>query len=249
MTQPPDWNKWLTLIAVLTLVAAVIIPFAQKRYEEYRTKRSFQFYFRKQLGIVLNLLTSERIEYIKPSIKANPEKKHLSPTDFTKRLEVDFKEHKAAIQPKIIFTMLMNLQKLMHFSYQLRYALTKIDFENLTAQTLEHGRELSNKELQKAYGIILIYESFISISLFHDRFGDLKSIKRNIKENVWVGLKLEKDFLEKQSVLNDDLQHINNEEKSIFEITEMVRVVESKTKEYFNYDKNQLKRKKFKSGH
>lgn len=239
-----DWEPYVLIIATLSLIAAVIIPFAQKKYEEYRTKRSFQFYFKKQLGIVLNLLTSEKIEYQKPSIKDTPLKEHLNPLEFTKRLEEDFKMHKEAIQPKTIFILLLNLQKLMHFSFQLRYALSKIDFEKLTERTLENGKELSLQELKKAYGIILIYESFISISLFHDRFGELKSIKREIRDNIWLGLKLEKDFLEKQSVLNDDLQYINNNEQSIFEITNMIRIVESKTKEYFDFDKMQNSRSK-----
>lgn len=238
-----DWEPYVLIVATLSLIAAVVIPFAQKKYEEYRTKRSFQFYFKKQLGIVLNLLTSEKIEYLKPSIKDNPEKEFLHPSEFTRKLEADFKLHKEAVQPKTIFMLLMNLQKLMLYSFQLRYALSKIDFEKLTERTLENGKELSKKELQKAYGIILIYESFISISLFHDRFGDLKSIKRDIRDNIWIGLKLEKDFLEKQSVLNDDLQYINNHEQSIFEITAMVRVVEAKTKEYFDYDNIQASRK------
>src|SRR5690606_21017019 len=121
-------------------------------------------------------------------------------------------------------------------------SLTQIDFEKLTERTLEHGKELSKEELQKAYGIILIYESFISISLFHDRFGELKTIKREFKDNVWVGLKLDKDFLQNQNLLNQDLLHLNNNERSIFEITQMVRIVENKTKEYFDYDNLQKKR-------
>lgn len=237
-----DWEPYVLIVAALSLFAAVIIPFAQKRYEEYRTKRSFQFYFKKQLGLVLNLLTSETIEYVKPSVKDNPVKEFLTPIEFSRKLELDFKEHKEAVQPRTIFMFLMNLQQFMRFVYKLRYSLSQIDFDKLTERTLEHGKELSNKELQKAYGIILIYESFISISLFHDRFGEMKTIKREIHEKVWVGLKLEKDFLQKQALLNEDLVHINNNEASIFQITQMLRVVENKTKEYFDYDKLQAKR-------
>ena len=51
-----DWEPYVLLIATLSLIAAVIIPFAQKWYEEYRTKRSFQFYFKKQLGIKDNVM-------------------------------------------------------------------------------------------------------------------------------------------------------------------------------------------------
>ncbi len=174
----------------------------------------------------------------------NPEKEYLSPIDFSKKLESDFKEFREAVQPRTVFTLLMNLQQFMLFTFQLRYALGKIDFEKLTERTLEHGKELSKNELNKAYGIILIYESYISISLFHDKFGEMKAIKRDIKDNIWVGFKLEKDFLQNQTLINEDLLHLNNHEKSLFEITQMTRIVEQKTKEYFDYDKLQKKRKR-----
>lgn len=231
-----DWDPYVLVVATLSLVAAVIIPYAQKRYEEFRTKRSFQFYFKKRLGVVLNLLTGQKIEYIKPSVKDNPEKQYLTPSEFSRKLEADFKEHKETLQPRTIFSLLMNLQQFMQYVFQLRYSMTQIDFEKLTEGTLEHGKELSKEELQKAYGIILLYESFISISLFHDRFGEMKSIKREFKENVWVGLKLDNDFLQNQNILNQDLLHLNNNERSVTEITQMVRIVEDKTKEYFDYD-------------
>jgi len=238
-----NWEPYVLLVATLSLFAAVVIPFAQKRYEEYRTKRSFKFYFKKQLGIILNLLTEEKIEYIKPSVKDNPEKEFLSPTEFTRRFESDFKEHKETVQPRTIFMLLLNLQQFMQFCFRLRYSLTNIDFDKLTERTLAHGKELSMDELQKAYGIILIYESFISILLFHDRFGDMKTIKREIRDKVWVGLKLEKDLLQNQTLLNQDLLDLNNNEQSVFEITQMVRIIEAKTKEYFDYDYLQRKRK------
>jgi hypothetical protein len=79
--------------------------------------------------------------------------------------------------------------------------------------------------------------------LFHDKFAEMKTIKRDIKEKVWVGLKLDKDILQNQTLLNQDLLHLNNNERSIFEITQMVRIVEEKTKKYFDYDNLQKKRK------
>lgn len=47
----------------------------------------------------------------------------------------------------------------------------------------------------------------------------------------------------KSTLLNQDLLHLNNNERSIFEIAQMVRIVEDKTKEYFDYDNLQKKRK------
>lgn len=44
-----DWNIWFLLIAVLTLIAAVIIPFVQKKYEERKSKFGFHLYVKKKL--------------------------------------------------------------------------------------------------------------------------------------------------------------------------------------------------------
>jgi len=71
----------------------------------------------------------------------------------------------------------------------------------------------------------------------------MKTIKREIRDKVWVGLKLEKDLLQNQTLLNQDLLDLNNNEQSVFEITQMVRIIEAKTKEYFDYDYLQRKRK------
>ena len=38
-----DWNLWFLLIAVLSLIAAVILPFAQRKYEERKSKYGFTF--------------------------------------------------------------------------------------------------------------------------------------------------------------------------------------------------------------
>ena len=233
-----DLEFYVLVVAALSLIASVIIPFAQKKYEEYRTKRNFQFYFKKQLGLVLNAITTEKIEYIKPSVKDAPEKVYITLIEFAKRFQSDFKEYKEAVQPRTIFMLLMNLQNLLQFVFHMRINLSNIDFKVLTEKTLEHGKELSKDELNKAYGLILIYESFISITIFHDRFGNLKTIKRLIKENIWVGLKLEEDFLKKQNLLNEDLVHLNNNEKSIDEIISIIKIMNSKTREYFDYDKN-----------
>ncbi|WP_316832802.1 hypothetical protein [Pedobacter aquatilis] len=239
-----DWEPWVLLVAVLSLFAAVIIPFAQKRYEEYRTKRNFQYYLKKQIGLILNLITTEKLEYVEPSVKNEPKKEFFYINDYIKKIKSDFQEHKNTIQPRIIFMLLMNIQKLCHFSYQLRQIISTIDLQNITEKTLEHGKELSKEELNKIYGLILIYESYVGISSFHDRFGNTKSIKREIKDNLWIGLKVEQSLLSNQSVLNEDLLTINDNENSLEELQNIILIVNQQTKEYFDYDKLQLKRKK-----
>ena len=72
-----NWEPWVLLVAILALIASVIIPFAQKKYEEFRAKRNFQYYLKKQIGLVLNLLTTVKLEYIEPSVKNDPSKELL----------------------------------------------------------------------------------------------------------------------------------------------------------------------------
>ena len=236
-TDKFDWEPYFLIVATLSLLAAVIIPFAQKKYEEHRAKRNFQIYFKKQLGLIFNFLSSEKIEYNEPSIKKNPEKKNLEISNFLTAFKKDLKEHQNAVQPKIIFTLLMNLQHMLMYSYHLRNAIRSLEFNDLMKSTLEYGNKLSKDELSNIYGLITILESFVSISLYHDRFGEMKSIQRLIQENTWVGLKLDKDFLDNQAVLNEDLQFINDKLNSIEEIIYILGITENKTFEYFEYKK------------
>jgi len=239
-----DWDGWVLLVAVLALIASVIIPFAQKKYEEYRAKRNFQYYLKKQIGLILNLLTSERLEYHEPSVKNDPKKDYLLIKEFISALQSDFKEHKNTVQPRVIFMLLMNVQKLSYYAYQLRQILSSIDLQNITNKTLEHGKELSKVELNKIYGLILIYESFLSISLYHDKFGEINSIKRNIENDTWKGLVVEKDLLNNQNRLNEDLLILNDNENNLKELSNILLIVNQETKKYFDYDKLQEKRKK-----
>jgi len=238
-----DLNPWVLIVATLSLIAAVVLPFAQKRYEEFKTKRNFQYYLKKQVGLVLNLLSTQKLEYIEPTVKNDPKKELLFIKDFILKIKSDYKEHKNTNQPRVIFMSLMNIQKLCHFSYQLRQIISNIDLKNITEKTLEHGRELSKKELNKIYGLILIYESYIGISTFHDNFDKTESIKREFKDNVWVGLKVENNLLSNQSVLNNDLLIINDNENSLEELQNILLIVTQETKKYFDYKNLQSKRK------
>jgi hypothetical protein len=189
-------------------------------------------------------LTTVKLEYIEPSVKNEPHKEYLLIKDFTNKLKSDFKEHKNSVQPRIIFMLLMNVQKLCEYAFQLRQAILKIELQLITDKTLEHGRELSKQELNNIYGLILIYESFLSISLYHDKFGEIQSIKRVIENNLWVGLAVEKDLLINQNRLNEDLLVLNDHENSLVELQNIILIINQETKKYFDFDKLQKKRKK-----
>lgn len=239
-----NWELWVLIVAALSLIAAVIIPFAQKKYEEFRAKRNFQYYLKKQIGLVLNQVTTEKLEYFEPSVKNDPKKDYLLIKDFILKLKSDFKGHKSSVQPRIVFMLLMNVQNLSHFAYRLRKNISTINLQNITEKTLEHGKELSKEELNKIYGLILIYESFLSISSFHDRFEQIKSIKRVIERDLWIGLHVEKDLFQEQDRLNDDLLILNDNENSLDELQKILMIVNQETKKYFDYDNLELKRKK-----
>ena len=72
-----NWEPYFLLVATLSLIAAVIIPFAQRIYDELRTKRSFKLYLKKQIGFILNFLISEKIEYQEPTIKKKIKRKKI----------------------------------------------------------------------------------------------------------------------------------------------------------------------------
>jgi len=242
-----EWDGWVLPVAVLALIASVIIPFAQKKYEESRAKRNFQYYLKKQIGLILDLLTNHKLEYHVPSVKNNPQKKYLLIENFITSLQQDYKEHKNTVQPRVIFMLLMNVQNLSHFAYKLRKTISNIDLQGITDKTLEHGKELSKKELDRIYGLILIYEGFIEISLYQDNFGEIKSIKRNIEDEIWKGLIVKKDLLINQNRLNEDLLILNNNENNLKELSNILLITNQETKKYFDYDKIQEKRKKSRS--
>jgi hypothetical protein len=121
-----NWEPWVLFVAILALIASVVIPFAQKKYEEFRTNRNFTYYLKKQIGLILNQLTSLKLEYIEPSVRNDPQKELLFIQDFIVRIKSDFKEHKNTVQTRVIFTLLMNVQRLCQFSYSLRQNISTI---------------------------------------------------------------------------------------------------------------------------
>lgn len=128
------------------------------------------------------------------------------------------KNTKIHYNPEFLFHFINNLQKYCHHIYQIRYAITKIDTKNLKENILANGEKLSKDELKKVYGLIVVVDNFSSITLFHDRFGNMKSIQREIKNNVWVGIKLDKDFLNNQQLLVHDMKGICDNESSLNEL-------------------------------
>jgi energy-coupling factor transporter transmembrane protein EcfT len=86
------------LIVALALIVAIIIPFTQKKYKEWKAKISFKLYLKKYFGIIFNILTYDKIEYIRPSIKDDPEKLQLTLRNYIEKFDKDFKEYQNTVQ-------------------------------------------------------------------------------------------------------------------------------------------------------
>jgi len=213
-----NWNLLTLIIASLSLIAAVILPFAQKKYEESKARFSFRMYIKEKVGYLFNLVTYDKIEYIKPTISDNILKELVTFSQLARRIRDDFKEYQNSLQPRLLFHFISNLQKYCHHIYQIRYNISKIDTSKLKENILANGEKLSKRELKNVYGLLMVIDNFSSISLFHDKFGHLKSVQRDFKDNVWVGLKLHKELLTQQQQLISDIKEICDNERSLNEL-------------------------------
>ena len=237
-----DWNKWLTIIAALALISAILIPLIQKKYEERKSKKSFHMYLKKYFGILHNILTYDKIEYTTLSIKDNPEKSNLTFIDYIKSFEKDFSENHNTVQTRIAFTLIFNLQNLLFVIHRIQLSIKQIDVSRLYEQTLAYGNNLTNKELNKIYGILLLLENFTSITSFHDRFGTMRSIKRELEKGLWIGLSIDQSLLKNQQQVQKDLLQLNNNELSINEIINISKLLTQELTDFYNL-KNRPKNK------
>lgn len=236
-------HEILTLIiAVIAVIVSVATPFAHRKYAEWKSRISFELYLRKYLGVLFNILTYDKTEYHKPSIKDNPEKVELTLSEFISHFETDFKEHQNTVQYRVAFAVLINLQNLFSVIVRSQLEIDRMKVDNLYEHTLAYGSNLSKKDLNKVYGILLLMEHFKSITTFHDRFNSLKSIKRIDKNGVVVGLELDKNILTDQNMVAEDMKHLNNHELSINEVVKMVKLLIQEIKSFFEYEKLQRRK-------
>ena len=238
-----DWNVWFLLIAVLTLITAVIIPFAQKKYEERKSKFGFHLYVKKKLGIVWNILTYDKLEYKQPRSAEKMDNELLTFDKLIYKFEKYFKENKNTIHPLFAFGIIFNLQNLLFTVKRIQYSLNSIDIKNLDEKTLEFGDKLSKSEHHKLNGLYLLIEHYFSITNFHDKFDSLKSIKRKEKDSKWIGLEVDKKVLKKQKWILEDLEYLRENELSIDEILKMNKLLIQELKSYFEFEKLNKKRK------
>jgi hypothetical protein len=238
-----DWNVWFLLLGVLSLIAAVAIPFIQKKYEERKTKYGFHLYIKKRLGVVWNLLTYDKFEYKQPTTAESMDDLQLTFDTLIFRFEKDFQKNKETSHPLFAFGILFNLQRLLITVYRVQQSLSTIDLNNLGEKTLEYGDKLSKKEHLKLTGIYMLIEHYISITSHHDKFDSLQAIKRQVKDKRWTGLIVENTVLQNQGLILKDLQYLRDNEISINEILNVNKLLIQELKSYFDFDKLDKKRK------
>jgi hypothetical protein len=232
-----DWNVWFLLLGVLSLIAAVAIPFIQKKYEERKAKYGFHLYIKKRLGVVWNLLTYDKFEYKQPTTTESMDDLQLTFDTLVFQFEKDFQKNKDTIHPLFAFGVLFNLQKLLQTVYRVQQALTTIDLNNLDEKTLEYGDKLSKSEHHKLTGIYMLIEHYISITSHHDKFDSLQAIKRQVKDKRWTGLIVENTVLQNQGIILKDMQYLKENEISINEILNVNKLLIQELKSYFYFDK------------
>lgn len=239
-----DWNIWFLFIAVLSLISAVIIPFAQKKYEESKSKYAFHLYVKKKIGIVFNLLTYDHFSYKQPKNADDLDDLSLTFDKVVYRFEEDYHKYKNTIHPLFAFGILLNFQNLLFTTKRIQYALKAIDLKNLDEKSLEFGDKLSKKEHTKLTAVFLLLEHYYTITTFHDKFDSLQSVKREIKDKQWIGLKIEHSVLKNQNLILEDLAFIRENEISLEEILKINKLLIQELKSYFNFEKLEKKKRK-----
>lgn len=239
-----EWNFWFLLIAGLSLIAAVWIPFIQKKYEERKAKFGFHLYIKKHIGIVWNLLTYDKVGYKQPTDSSTMDDLELSFDIYIFRFENDFTKNRNTIHPLVAFGILFNFQNLLFTVSRIQSTLREIDIKHLEEKTLEFGDKLSKKEHLKLAGLFLLFQHYDSITKFHDKFGNLKSIEREFKNSEWTGLIVEQTVLKNQELILNDLKYLTENEISINEIININKLLIQELKLYFDYDKLIKKKEK-----
>jgi hypothetical protein len=239
-----DWNVWFLLIAVLSLIAAALIPFIQKKYEERKAKYGFHLYLKKRIGVIWNFLTYDKFEYKQPVSANSIDDLVLTFDNLLFRFEGDFQKNKNTTHPLFAFGILFNFQNLLFTVNRIHNALIEIDIPQLEEKTLEFGDKLSKKEHHKLTALFMLIQHYSSITSFHDKFGSLKSIKREMKNSKWTGLLVEQTVLQNQQLILNDLHFLKENEISVNEILNINKLLIQELKSYFDFDGPMKKKKK-----
>jgi len=235
-----DWNVWFLVVAILSLIAALLVPFVQKKYEEKKSNYAFKLYIKKKYGIIFHLVTYESFSY-KYFQDNDLKNEELNLLKFIKKFEYDYKEFKNTIHPLYAFKILYNFQNLIFVTKRIQNNLQNIDLKDANEKSLQFGDKLSNEEHNKLSKILLISEHYNSITEYNDKFSSLKAIQREIKDNIWIGLKVNDSVLKQQKLILEDLTYLRKNELHIEEILHINKLLIQEIKIYFDSLEKEVK--------
>lgn len=176
----------ITVISLLTLIAAVIIPIWQKRYHRINSRRSFKMYLNKYFADLNFLISEDKLSY--NSYGGETEIFECILIDFLKKLEEDFDKH---IPINVIEGMvfLQNFQTAMFRIHNIKRTIEEIKIDSLYDKTLEYGYFLNEHDITHNYSILENLSKFVTKIEINDMFTDLKFVEMwEVKDHL-VGIK------------------------------------------------------------
>ncbi|WKX76270.1 caspase family protein [Zobellia laminariae] len=176
-------------------------------------------YLKKELIFAFNELTENPIDF-SIIIGDHVKTEKIPFSEATLLFKKQFEEHKNTIHPRDAFMILFNLQKIIHSAYKFSMISKTIDFRELDRQVVNQSPNLTRDEVSEFQKILMAMEHYSSIFAHNDKFGEFKSIQRDINNHIWIGFKLDGEILKKQNLIMEDLDYVNQNIDSLNEIIE-----------------------------
>jgi hypothetical protein len=237
-----NWQIYFLILGVISVFVAVFIPFLQKKYEHQKSKNSFKRYVKYYLGEVVSILIKDKIYYGSLENSSRPKLLNIEFKDAVDKYFDELMKNKDTISSTLKYQLIFNLQSIFIKVYQFTYALKSLNLESIKEKTLAFGDKLSKKDLNSIYSFIATIEHLGSITIFNDIFGKLKSVERILnKDNLWVGIKTEKTFLNNQEcLLNSEFSFLLENKEKIKEILLMVSLTIVQIEVFYDTFKGKL---------
>lgn len=193
---------------------------------------ALKMYLKKELIFAQNELMQNEIEF-NIITENNLDTLKLPFSKATKLFLTQFEEYKETISPRDAFTVLFNLQKLIYATYLFSSHTRLINFREIDREIIHQSPNLPKDEIMEYQKILLTMEHYSSIFGHNDKFGNLKSIKRTIKKNTWIGFKLDNEILKNQHFIMDDFTFLKENIEPMNEIINCDLLIEV-LEEFFN---------------
>ncbi len=193
---------------------------------------ALKMYLKKELIFAQNELMQNEIEF-NIITENNLDTLKLPFSKATKLFLTQFEEYKETISPRDAFTVLFNLQKLIYATYLFSSHTRLINFREIDREIIHQSPNLPKDEIMEYQKILLTMEHYSLIFGHNDKFGNLKSIKRTIKKNTWIGLRLDNEILKNQHFIMDDFTFLKENIEPMNEIINCDLLIEV-LEEFFN---------------